>query len=42
LRVTVWQHSRELSLFKLVRHFQASAAARTLLGPWAIFRAKAA
>jgi hypothetical protein len=25
LRVTVWQHSRELSLFKLVRHFQASA-----------------
>jgi hypothetical protein len=25
LRVTVWQHSRELSLFKLVRHCQASA-----------------
>lgn len=25
LRITVWQHSRELSLFKLVRHFQASA-----------------
>lgn len=25
LRVTVWQQDRELSLFKLVRHFQASA-----------------
>jgi hypothetical protein len=25
LRVTVWQHARELSLFKLVRHCQASA-----------------
>jgi hypothetical protein len=25
LRVTVWQQHRELSLFKLVRHFQASA-----------------
>lgn len=25
LRVTVWQHTRELSLFKLVRHCQASA-----------------
>jgi Transposase DDE domain len=25
LRVTVWQHARELSLFKLVRHCQANA-----------------
>jgi hypothetical protein len=25
LRVTVWQQDRELSLFRLVRHFQASA-----------------
>jgi hypothetical protein len=25
LRVTVWHHSRELSLFKLVRHCQANA-----------------
>jgi Transposase DDE domain len=25
LRITVWQHARELSLFKLVRHCQASA-----------------
>jgi len=25
LRVTVWQHTRELSLFKLVRHCQANA-----------------
>ncbi len=25
LRVTVWQHSRELSLFKLMRYFQVSA-----------------